>query len=163
MQIVAFKKSFAVLTVVVFSIASVQASLSQTSQPQERHFENLIPKLVPLDVKLTKEKEKNWKDLKNENWARDFEVEITNRGDKPIYTFAIGLYFDVPHEFGDEFSADITYGRPEISEPGSMATADDMPLKPGQSKTFKLHPSYVLTLEKGRREKGYRLPTKVST
>lgn len=60
--------------------------------PQERQVENTIPKHVPLDVKLTKAKEKNWKDLKNENWARDFEVEVTNTEDKPIYTFGSAFH-----------------------------------------------------------------------
>src|SRR2546423_609332 len=66
--------------------ATAQAPQSPASQ-NERQLENLIPKHVPLDVKLTKEKEKAFKDLKNENWARDFELEITNTGEKPIYTF----------------------------------------------------------------------------
>src|SRR3954466_16023850 len=134
---------------------------AQQSQPQERQVENTIPKHVPLDVKLTKEKEKNWKNLTNENWARDFEVEITNTGDKPIYSFRIRLYFDVPNGSQDNSFTDIIYGRLEIGQPGSKVTADDIPLKPGESKVFTLPPGAVRSAEWGRREKGYRLPTKV--
>jgi len=127
----------------------------------ERQVENTIAKHVPLNVKLTEEKEKNWKNLKNENWARDFEVEVTNTGDKPIYSFGFILYFDVPNNDQDNFRADILYGRPEISRIGSQPTADDVPLKPGESKIFTLQPLDVSWLEKGRREKEWRLPTKV--
>lgn len=73
----------------------ISAQQSPSAQ-QERQIENTVPKHVPLDIKVTKEKEKNWKDLKNENWAQDFELEITNTGDKPIYTFYLMVYFDAP-------------------------------------------------------------------
>src|ERR1041385_2153731 len=155
MKIVAFKKGFAVLVFVVLLIAGVQTSLSQTSQQQERQVENKIPKHVPLDVKLTKEKEKNWKDLKNENWARDFQIEITNTGNKPIYAFGIHLDFDVPNEYQYDLTVDILYGRQEISDPRSIATADDIPLKPGESKIFTIPSRTLLSWEKGHREKGY--------
>ena len=161
MQIVAFKKGFAVLVFVVLLIAGVQTSLSQTSQQQERQVENKIPKHVPIEVKLTKEKEKNWKDLKNENWARDFEVEITNRGDKPIYALVVRLYFDVPNGSEDYSSTDIAYGRREINNSSFKATADDVPIKPGESNRFTIQPESLRAWEYGRRVKGYRLPTKV--
>lgn len=134
---------------------------AQQSQPQERQIENTIPKHVPLDVKITKEKEKAWKDLKDENWARDFELEITNTGDKPIYTLALRLYFDVKNESGYDISTDILYGRPEISHLGTRAMADDVPINPGESKRFTIQPNSVRVWESGRRERGYRLPTKV--
>lgn len=136
-------------------------SAEQSPTQQERQFENRIAKHVPLDVKLTKAKEKNWKDLKNENWARDFELEITNRGDKSIYFFYLLTFFDVPTEFETELIAPIHYGRPEIGNLGVKATADDVPIKPGESKVFKINPNILLAWEKGRREKGWRLPTKV--
>ena len=134
---------------------------AQQSTPQERQIENTIPKHVPIEVKITKEKEKNWKDLKNENWAHDFELEITNTGQKPIYALALLLFFDVPNEYQDYLVTEITYRSPGISNTRSIATADDVPIKPGESKVFKLDPNQVLSWDKRRREKGYRLPTKV--
>src|ERR1041385_4807849 len=148
MQIVAFKKGFAVLVFVVLLIAGVQTSLSQTSQQQERQVENKIPKHVPIEVKLTKEKEKNWKDLKNENWARDFELEITNTGDKPIYALDLVLWFDVPNEYQDELVTNITYHTPSIKNDRSIAAAEDIPIKPGESKTFTIRPNSYLSWEK---------------
>ena len=138
----------------------IRAQQSQ-SPPQERYFENTIPKHVPLDVKLTREKEKNWKDLKNENWAKEFEIEITNTGDKPIYTLALRLDFDVQNESGYDLTTDILYGRREITRMGAKATADDIPINPGESKRFTITPESVREFEYDRREKGNRLPTKV--
>lgn len=142
--------------------ASVPIKAHQSlSAQQERQVENTVPKHVPLDIRVTKEKEKNWKDLKNENWAEDFELEIKNTGEKPIYTFYLTLYFDVPTEFDTESVGQVYYGRSEISDPNVKPTAEDVPIKPGESKVFKIHPSTVRAWEKGRREKGRRLPTKV--
>lgn len=146
--------------VLLFKGASGPSS-AQQSQPQERQVENTIPKHVPLDVKLTTEKEKNWKDLKNENWAKDFELEITNTGDKPIYALGLRLYFDVQNESGYDLTTDISYGRPEVSDGRTRATADDVPINPGESKRFTIQPESVRAWDYGRRKKGYRLPTKV--
>jgi hypothetical protein len=163
-----FRLLFALL---VFSIALVllyrgasgptNAQQSQSS-PQERQIENTIPKHVPIDVKITKEKEKAWKDLKNENWSKDFELEITNTGEKPIYTFYLLLLFDVPNEFEDELVAPVYYGRAEIGNPRAKAGPEDVPIKSGESQVFKIHPNQITAFEKGRREKHWRLPTKVT-
>jgi hypothetical protein len=138
----------------------IKAQQSPSAQ-QERQMENTVPKHVPLDIKVTKEKEKNWKDLRNENWAEDFELEIKNTGDKPIYFFSVVVYFDVPTDFETDLIAPIYYGNPEIGSFRAKPTADDVPLKPGESKVFKIHPNMLTAWDKGRREKGWRLPTKV--
>lgn len=52
---------------------------------EEREVETKIPKHVPIKIKLKTEKERAFKDLKNANWQRDFELEVTNTSDKPIY------------------------------------------------------------------------------
>jgi hypothetical protein len=152
----------ATAVVLLFKGASdpIHAQQSPSAQ-QERQMENTVPKHVPLDIKVTKEKEKNWKDLKNDNWAQDFELEIKNTGDKPIYTFGLTLYFDVPTDVATESIETISYGRPEISDPKVKPTEEDIPIKPGESKVFKIHPGVVRAWEKGRREKGRRLPTTV--
>lgn len=60
-------------------------------QENERQVVDLIPKHVPIKIKIKKEKEAGFKDLSNEKWAREFELEVTNTGTKPIYY----LYFHV--------------------------------------------------------------------
>src|SRR5450432_4703168 len=57
----------------------------------ERVLEDLIPKHVPIKVKIKKEKEQSFKDLKNEKWAREFELELTNTGGKAIYSLSLML------------------------------------------------------------------------
>src|ERR1043165_508315 len=152
----------AIVLVLLYKGASGPMSAQQSPpSQQERQLENTIPKHVPISVKITKEKEKAWKDLKNENWARDFELEITNTGNKPIYALELLLWFDVPNEYQDEFVTDITYNTPSMKNSRSIATAEDVPIKPGESKTFTIQQGHVLSWEKGHREKGYRLPTNV--
>jgi len=152
---------FVIALTLLIKGSSGPMSAQQAPTQQERQFENRIAKHVPLEVKLNKEKEKNWKDLKNENWARDFELEITNRGVKPIYFFYLLTFFDVPTDFETQLIAPIHYGRPEIGNLGVRATVDDVPIKPGESKVFKINPNILVAWDKGRREKGWRLPTKV--
>ncbi len=86
-----------VLSVVgVLLMASRQTSSSAAFQ--ERIFENKIPAHIPIKIKIKKEKEESFKDLKNEKWLREFELEVTNTGDKPIYYLEIvmdtGVKFD---------------------------------------------------------------------
>jgi hypothetical protein len=152
---------FAIALTLLIKGASDPISAQQPAAAQERKIENTIPKHVPIDVKITKEKEKAWKDLKNENWAKDFELEITNTGDKPIYALELLLWFDVPNESQDELIAPIVYHSRGISNARSIATADDIPIRPGESKRFTIHPGNLLAWEKLGREQHWRLPTKV--
>jgi len=63
------------------------------SQPQkeERELEDKIPKHLPIKVKIKAEKEKEFKDVDNPHWARDFELEVKNTGTKPIYRLGLLL------------------------------------------------------------------------
>src|SRR5215212_9334732 len=67
---------------------------SVAQSPEERELEDKIPKHLPIKVKIKKEKEKEFKDLKNDKWIRDFQLEITNTGNKPIYFLSFLL--DLP-------------------------------------------------------------------
>ena len=155
----------AIAVMLLFKGASDPIAAQQTPvPPTERQIENTIPKHVPIDVKLTKKKEKNWKDLKNENWAQDFELEITNTGDRPIYAFYLLVLFDVPtyvqdQVVDDQFVAPIRFGRAEIHDPRVKPKADDVPIKPSESMTFKIHPNQLLAWDKNRGH-GRRSPTK---
>src|SRR5215210_7647801 len=82
---------------------------------EERELEDRIPKHLPIKVKIKKEKEKAFKDLKNEKWLRDFELEITNTGDKPIYSLSLALDLPevtAPDGLGIAFS--VHYGRSQL-------------------------------------------------
>jgi len=145
----------------LFNGASVPISAQQSASQPERQVENLIPKHVPLEVKLSKEKEKNWKDLENENWAKDFELEITNTGEKRIYYLQLMLFFDVPTVQRAVWSTAIVYRNPGFKNMRYIATADDVPIKPGESKRFRLHRGNVVDWDRLHLEQHLRLPTKV--
>jgi len=159
-----FRLTFAALVLTIALVLLYRGASGPTNaqQPlQERQVENTIPKHVPIEVKLTKEKEKLWKDLKNENWAKDFELEVTNTGDKPIYAVGLRVYFDVKNQSGYDLSTDMFYGRPEISDGRTRVTAEDVPINPGESNRFTVSPESLREFDYGRRKKWYRLPTKV--
>jgi hypothetical protein len=64
-------------------------------------------------------------------------------------------------EYQHQWTSVIVYNNPGIRNSRSIATTEDIPIKPGESKNFTINPNTVLAWEKGRLEKGYRLPTKV--
>lgn len=63
---------------------TVAEAASAQETAEERKFEDEIPKHVPIKFKLKADKEKKFKDLKNPDWYRDFELEVTNTSDKPV-------------------------------------------------------------------------------
>jgi len=102
----------AALVLSIVGILMTASLLSSSSAAlQERIFENKIPAHIPIKIKIKKEKEKSFKDLKNEKWLREFELELTNTGDKPIYflyiTMDTGVKFD---RVGPEIVFPLTYG-----------------------------------------------------
>ncbi len=130
-------------------------------QPAEREIEDAIPSHVPLRAKVRAEKEKATKDLNNEKWARDFELEITNVGDKPIYQFYLVLITDVEAAAGYRIVAPLTYGRTELGTISTLATPEDIPLNPGASTILKIHPSQLDAWDHMRKKEGRPLPKKV--
>jgi hypothetical protein len=51
----------------------------------QRVIENLVPKHVPIKIKIKEDKEKALKDMNNDKWTSDLVLEVTNTSDKPIY------------------------------------------------------------------------------
>jgi hypothetical protein len=85
-------KTLAVALVLsVVGVLMTASRLTSSAAFQERIFENKIPAHIPIKIKIKKEKEESFKDLKNEKWLREFELEVTNTGDKPIYFLYIML------------------------------------------------------------------------
>lgn len=138
------------------------ASLRTSSSAawQERIFENKIPAHIPIKIKIKKEKEQSFKDLKNEKWLREFELELTNTGDRPIYYIEIvmdtGVKFDGS---GPEIVFPLRYGRAELGDIVTKATSDDVPIKPGE--TIVLQAASEDLWERGVREKRWSEAIKV--
>ncbi|HEX8706912.1 MAG TPA: hypothetical protein VF723_01515, partial [Pyrinomonadaceae bacterium] len=117
---------------------SNQTEIFSTSE--ERELENTVPKHLPIKVKIKKEKEKAFKDLKNEKWLRDFELEVTNTGDKPIYylSLAIGLPGITIPNGTDEMGFSLHFGKRELYNIETKAGPDDISIKPGETYVFTL-------------------------
>jgi hypothetical protein len=122
------------------SIYLLNGTLSPSiAQSTEREFENTVPKHLPIKVKIKKEKEKAVKDLNNEDWVRDFELEVTNTGDKPIYCLSLTIGLPgVTAPNGDEMGFAFHYGRGELISIETKAGPDDVPIKPGETYVFSL-------------------------
>src|ERR1700742_3475691 len=54
----------------VLMLASRQTS--SNAALQERIFENKIPAHIPIKIKIKREKEQSFKELRNEKWLREF-------------------------------------------------------------------------------------------
>ena len=147
------------LSVVAVLIIAPRVS-SISAAVQERSFENKIPAHIPIKIKIKKEKEQSFKDLKNEKWLREFELEVTNTGDRPIYYLEIVMDTDVKFEgSGPEIVFPLHYGRAELGDIVTKATSDDVPIKPGE--TITLTTKQATAWEMGRRQNRWTEATKL--
>ena len=114
-------------------IASFRSQLPK----EERTFEDKIPKHVPIKIKLKSEKEKAFKDLTNSEWHRDFELEVTNTSDKPIYLLELWLMLpDVKSDNNNPIAFSLRYGRIDFIHFNTRPIATDVPIQPGETYTF---------------------------
>jgi hypothetical protein len=74
--------------------------------------------------------------------VREFELELKNTGDKPIYFLYLDLITDVKIG-GESLEFTLVYGRAELGDIITKAQSDDVPIKPGETHVFKIHPSQV--------------------
>lgn len=142
---------------VLFSFLIVLSS----AQSDERVLENTIPEHLPIKVKIKKDKEQSFKDMKNERWVREFELEVKNTGDRPIYFLYLALKFPETNlREGQNLIYPLVYGRSEIGDIKTHATEQDVPIDPGETYVFKIHPSQVRAWEKSVKEGGRPQPQK---
>ena len=113
--------------------------LSISQLIEEREIQDEIPKHVPIKVKIRSEKEKAFKDLKNEKWLRDLELEVTNTSDKPIYFLEFWVVLpEVISENGMNVGIPLRYGRSEFIDFKTLALPDDIPIQPGEKYIYKV-------------------------
>lgn len=137
------------------------ASFKAATEENERKLEDEIPKHVPLKIRISKDKEKEFKDTKNEKWARDFELEVTNTGYKPIYALSIYLVTDVIAAKGYRIVFPLSFGRAELGDIRVKAQPDDIAIKPGESYSLKIHTGQLEAWEKRNREEKRPHPKKI--
>ena len=120
---------------VIFSIKVLGPALAQNNE--EREIEDKIPKHLPIKVKF--KKEDKIKDIDNDQWVRDFELELTNTSEKPIYY--LNMYLLLPEFIGPSGAVrgmPLRYGRMDFVKLETRPLPDDISIKPGETHTFKI-------------------------
>ncbi len=121
--------------------SNFQEPPEKSQEIKETVLDDQIPKHVPIKIKIKKEKEAAFKDLKNERWARDFELEVTNTGDKPIYMLSLMLVTDLKAAEGFRIIAPLGFGK--LGKITDKAEPKDIRIKPGDTYVFKIHPGQL--------------------
>jgi hypothetical protein len=127
------------LTLTFFLVAAVRKTSSSSGLQNKRIFENKIPSSVPIKIKIKKEKVESFEDLNSEKWASEFELELTNTGDKPIYFIYITIVTDVK-DAAQRIVFPIYYGRGELGDIVTRPIGTDVPIKPGDTYVMKMGP-----------------------
>jgi hypothetical protein len=157
------KRLLLLFLIFLASIFLIKGTLAPSiAQSTERELDDQVPKHLPIKVKLKKEKEKAFKDLKNEKWVRDLELEVTNIGDKPIYLLHFTLVMpEIIGSSGLKSGFILHYGRSELGDIETKAEPEDIPIKPGETYVFKISEGQVLGWDSFRRRENMPQPKKV--
>ena len=137
------------------------ANFKKQLQEDERQLEDAIPKHVPLKIKIKKEKEAGFKDLNNEKWAREFELEVTNTGTKRIYSLYLYVVTDVKAAAGFRIVFPLYYGRDELGDIRTRPEPTDVPINPGESVSLQIHPGQLDAWDYARRKENRPFPKRL--
>lgn len=112
-------------------IAQVVTQESPAQPPSSwREMEDRVPAHLPIKIKI--------KNLQNEHWLRDLEIEVTNKATKPIYYLKISVSMPEITDGGHEIGYMFRYGRPELIEFIKPILPEDIPIKPGETVVLKV-------------------------
>jgi hypothetical protein len=152
---------FALFVVTIFFMNhALPPSVAQSQD--EREVEYKIPKHVPIKVKIRSEKEKAFKDLKNQKWHRDFELEVTNTSNKPIYFLELWLELpEIASENGGKVGIPLRYGRMEFVHLNTLAIPEDIAIQPGEVYTFNILDNYRRGWEAHNARENRQDPTRI--
>lgn len=151
--------AFLLLLVAVCGLVAGRAQ--QPSPPEgEREVVYKIPKHLPLKVKV--KKPEKLKDLGNEDWLGEVELEVTNTGSKPIYYLHISVYLpDVFAPNGINFGFGLEYGRVALISISEPVRPDDVPIQPGGVVVLKVPADQVEAWKLGRNKGNRTNPKKL--
>ncbi len=133
----------AAATLTSFVLINGLLSTSVAQSAPHRIIDNEVPKNVPIKLKLKVEKEERLKDRSNPEWLRDFELEVTNTSNKPIYF--IRLYLLLPDTKSDKnnpVSFVLSYGRADFKDFSTRPGPADVPIQPGETHPFTIDESF---------------------
>ena len=134
---------------------------AKAQDPEERQLEDTTPKHLPIKVKIRKEKEAKFKDLKNDRWVRDLEIEVRNSGTKPIYFLHLQLHLDLQGPDGQGVGFVLLYGRTELVDVKTAIKPEDVSIKPGETHIFTIADRHVKGYEGMITEHQLKHPKKV--
>ena len=143
--------ALAVFVSLLAAVFGIMSGAAQSPAKEEREVVDKIPKHLPIKIKIKKEKEEKVKDLKNEEWLGELEVEVTNTGTKPIYYLDIVLF--MPDDFspnGVNLGCILKYGRAELISITEPLRPDDVPIKPGEVVVLSVPAHLVEGWKRGR-------------
>ncbi len=139
-------------------IASFRRQVAQ----EERGLEDKIPKHVPIRIKIKVEKEKAFKDLTNARWLRDFELEVTNTSNKPIYFLEIWADFpEIISANGHKVGFSLRHGRIDFIHFSTLRIPTDIPIRPGETYSFTIAENYQRGWETHKVAQNWPDPKKV--
>ena len=142
---------------------SAEIAIADGQGKEERSLDDKIPKHLPIKVKLKADKEKEFKDLDNPHWARDFELEVKNTGTRPIYRLVLLLHLPETAIANGNLVFSLAYGRSELTmfqDALESAKPDDIPIKPGETYILRM-PAGGKTWERPQLENGWPQPKKL--
>ena len=126
---------FAVSALVLFGRGVRSPSVAMSFQG--RQVVEDLPKNVPLNVKLKAEKEPKFKDMSNPDWLGDFELEVTNTSDRPIYFLEFWLMLpETRTPDNNPIAFSLRYGRGDFVIQETLRNDTDVPIKPGETYAF---------------------------
>jgi hypothetical protein len=134
------KKLFSIIAIfgLLLLLLGMASGPSTAQSSQERVINNLVPKHVPIKIKIKEDKEKALKDMNNDKWTSDLELEVTNTSDKPIYL--LQLWVEMPEiisENGHRVGFTLRYGRGAFVDFDVRPIPDDKPIEPKETYVFK--------------------------
>lgn len=158
------KKPLAILVLLAGLLLFIKIMSAQgvAQSAEERVLDDQVPKHLPIRAKLRAEKEKRFKDLENLSWMSDFELEVKNTGNKPIYFLLLLVELpEVRAPNGNVYGIPLHYGRGDLIQVSTQLRPEDLPIKPGETYAFKIPNHDVEGWERFAREEGQPRPKKM--
>ena len=114
-----------------FGLQDQSNQINQSASSSERQMGIGVPRHIPLKIKV--------KNINNEKWAHDLEIEVTNKSDKPIYYLS---FLVIPQDENQERVAFwLHYGRVQLNNFSTPIESTDVPLLPDKTIVLKIQES----------------------
>lgn len=137
------KRSWAILAILGVLVLLLRTVSGQSSaQSSGRVIDNLVPKHVPIKIKIKEDKERALKDMNNDRWISDLELEVTNTSQKPIYL--LELWVEMPEVIsnnGRRVGFTLRFGRADFVNFDARPIPDDRPIQQNETQVFKIEES----------------------